>query len=300
MPEPVKRPPSPKQTAARKRVGRARRRGRPHKAKHVATYAKLQEYLSAFAEGHLNLVILVGEAGIAKTRTVRAVLGDAACWIEGNATPFGMYEKLYRHRDRFVVIDDVDSLYADKAGIRLLKCLCQTEEEKSVAWHTDARSLEKHGVPREFTTRSRVVIICNDWRTLNSNVSALQDRGHVLVFHPSAAEVHAQAGAWFRDAEIYDWFGENLHRMREPSFRHYVRARELKAAGMDWTEVLESEDENKRGRIAAEILASAAYESTGERVQAFVERGGGCRATYFNWRRRLGSGAAGNKDKEEV
>ena len=113
-----------------------RRRGRPHKAKHVATYAKLQEYLRAFAGGHLNLLILVGEAGIAKSRTVRAVLGDSACWIEGNATPFGMYEKLFRHRDQFVVIDDVDSLYADKSGVRLLKCLCQTENEKTVAWHT--------------------------------------------------------------------------------------------------------------------------------------------------------------------
>jgi hypothetical protein len=115
--------------------------------------------LQAFAGGHLNLLILVGEAGVAKTRTVRAVLGSSACWIEGNVTPFGMYEKLYRHRDNFVVIDDVDSLYADKAGIRLLKCLCQTEDEKAVAWHTAARALEKHGIPREFTTTSRVIII---------------------------------------------------------------------------------------------------------------------------------------------
>ena len=49
-----------------------RRRGRPDKAKYVATYARLHEYLRAFAEGHLNLLILVGEAGIAKSRTVVA------------------------------------------------------------------------------------------------------------------------------------------------------------------------------------------------------------------------------------
>jgi len=300
MPEPAKRrPASPKESSEATSRPARRRRGRPDKAKHVVTYARLQEYLRAFAGGHLNLLILVGEAGIAKSRTVRAVLGDSACWIEGNATPFGMYEKLYRHRDSFVVIDDVDSLYADKAGIRLLKCLCQTEDEKSVAWHTDARSLERHGIPREFVTKSRVIIICNDWRTLNQNVAALQDRGHVLVFQPSAAEVHAQAGQWFEDAEIYDWFGKNLHRMREPSFRYYVRARELKAAGMEWTEVLEVEDENERQRIAAEILASAAYRSTGEKVRAFVARGGGCRATFFNYQRKL-SGVEGNGEKAEV
>ena len=81
------------------------------------------------------------------------------CWIEGNATPFGMYAKLYKHRDQFVVIDDVDALYADRNGVRLLKCLCQTEDAKAVAWHSDARSLERQGIPREFTTTSRVVVI---------------------------------------------------------------------------------------------------------------------------------------------
>ncbi|MCI0460006.1 MAG: hypothetical protein L0Z62_23895, partial [Gemmataceae bacterium] len=128
---------------------------RPEGALYLTTYAKLHGYVRAFAQGHLNLVILVGERGLAKSRTVRAVLGNNSCWIEGNATPFGMYEKLYRHRDQFVVIDDVDSLYADRSGVRLLKCLCQTEVEKTVAWHSDARRLEKHGIPREFLTTSR-------------------------------------------------------------------------------------------------------------------------------------------------
>src|SRR5512135_886468 len=57
-----------------------------------------------------------------------------------------------------------------------------------------------------------------------------QDRGHVLLFQPGAAEVHAQAGTWFDDREIYEWFAANLHRVHEPSLRHYVRARELKTA----------------------------------------------------------------------
>src|SRR5262249_38683010 len=147
--------------------------------------------------------------------------------------------------------------------------------------------LEKHAIPREFSTKSRVIIICNDWKTLNRNVAALQDRGHVLVFQPSAFEVHRSAGAWFADTEIYDWFGKNLHRVREPSQRLYVRARELKDAGMDWTEVLAEQAENPRARLASEILASPSFERTTERAQAFVSQGGGCRATFFNYRRRL-------------
>jgi hypothetical protein len=121
-------------------------------------------------------------------------------------------------------------------------------------------------------------------------VAALQDRGHVVLFEPGAAEVHAHAGTWFDDPEIYEWFAANLHRVREPSLRHYVRARELKAAGMDWTDVLAAGDENPRARLAAELLASAAYDSTSARVDAFVAQGGGCRATFFNYRRKLGGG----------
>jgi len=52
---------------------------------------------------------------------------------------------------------------------------------------------------------------------------------------------------------------------------------------MDWTEVLAAEAENPRARLAAELLASAAYTNTAARVQAFVAQGGGCRATFFNY-----------------
>jgi hypothetical protein len=143
---------------------------------------------------------------------------------------------------------------------------------------------------RVHNAQLQVQSVCVFWKTLDQNVAALQDRGHVLLFQPGAAEVHHHAGAWFDDREIYDWFAANLHRVREPSLRHYVRARELKAAGMDWTEVLAEEAENRRARLAAELLASTAYPSTAARVRAFVEQGGGCRATFFNYRRRLNGG----------
>ena len=41
-----------------------------------------------------------------------------------------------------------------------------------------------------------------------------------------------------------------------PSLRHYVRAAELKAASLDWTEVLAVEPDNPRSRLAAEMLAN--------------------------------------------
>lgn len=151
------------------------------------------------------------------------------------------------------------------------------------------KDLERQGIPREFVTNGRVIIVAIDRKKLYHNVATLQDRGHVLMFQPNAAEVHRNAGTWFDDPEICAWFAANLHRVRESSLRHYVRAREFKAAGMDWTEVLAAENENPRARLAAEVLASAAYGRMAERVKAFIEQGGGCRATFFNYRRRFGN-----------
>ncbi len=260
----------------------------PHGSVALVTYAALEAYVQAFSAGHMNLLILVGPPGLSKSRTVRSVLRDQASWIEGNATAFGMYLELYRSRDRFVVIDDVDSLYSDKNGIRLLKCLCQTENEKAVAWHSASRGLEKAGVPREFVTQSRVIIICNDWRTLNRNVAALQDRGHVLLFRPTAAEVHAKACEWFHDKEILAWFASNLHRIAEPSLRLYLRAAELRRAGLDWNNALPLTPENRRKRLVMELKSDSSHSTEESRVRAFTAQGGGCRATYFNYVRRIG------------
>ena len=56
---------------------------------------------------------------------------------------------------------------------------------------------------------------------------------------------------------------------------------------MDWTAVLTADAENRRARLAAELLASPAHPTIAAKVRAFVAQGGGCRATFFNHRKRF-------------
>ncbi len=57
---------------------------------------------------------------------------------------------------------------------------------------------------------------------------------------------------------------------------------------MDWTAVLAVEEaENQRAKPARELLDSDTFASTAERVDVFIERGGGCKTTLFNYRRYL-------------
>jgi hypothetical protein len=247
----------------------------------------LQEYVRAFAAGHLNLLMIFGPPGVGKSRSVCHAIGSNVCWIGGQATPFGIYLQAYEHRHETIVLDDVDRLYADRLGIRLLKALAQTERTKTVCWQTGAPTLKTCGIPRQFTTTSRVALVGNDWKTLNADVAALEDRGHLLLFEPSPLEVHRQAARWFWDQEIFDFVADHLHLTGQHSLRIYHNAWELKQAGLNWRQGVLSRCLTGVALAVAKLKADPAFASEDERVRAFVQSGAGCRASYFRYAQKL-------------
>ena len=251
----------------------------------LATYAELEHYAQAFAAGHLNLVILCGGPGLGKSQCLRRALAGNASWIDGNASAFGIYLQAHEHRHQPLVLDDVDGLYRDRQGIRLLKALCQTDAVKTVSWQTAAA--RRAGVPRQFATTSRVAIIANQWQTWQADVAALEDRGHCLNFVPSALEVHRQAAGWFWDQEVFDMVAAHLHLIDQPSLRTYVLAWELKQAGLNWRAALLGRCLTGTALAVAKLRADPSFASEAARAQIFVAAGLGCRATYFNSAKKL-------------
>jgi len=264
----------------------------PH-ALRVSTYAELEAYVRAFAAGHLHLLMLFGPPGVGKSCCVRQELGRHVCWISGQATPLGIYLEAYAHRDKPLVLDDVDGLYADRSGIRLLKVLCQTEPTKTLNWHTATPILKRRRVPPRFTTTSHVALVGNDWKTLNADVAALEDRGHVLLFEPTALEVHRQAAGWFWDQAIFDFVADHLHLIAQHSLRTYHQAWELKRANLDWRQAVLSRFLTGPALVVARLKADPSFASEAARVRAFVQAGAGCRATYFYHAKRLRAASAG-------
>jgi hypothetical protein len=258
---------------------------RPERAITLTTYVDLERYVRAFNDGHLNMLLVVGSHGLQKSRLVRDVVGDRAVWIENRASAFGLYEELYAHRDEPLVMDDVDGLYGDRDAVRLLKCVLQTEPIKTVSWHSKAA--EQAGLPTRFQTRSRAVIIANEWKTLRANVAALEDRGHAVAFEPPPLEVHRRAGLWFWDQEIYTFIGDHLGFVTRPSMRDYVRAWESKNAGLPWRDHLLARWLDGPGLLVAQLRADPSFGSEAERERAFEERGGGSRSTYYNTKKKL-------------
>jgi len=185
----------------------------------VTTYAALERYLLKFAEGELDLVLLLGRHGTGKTHGVKQALGIAgtendeddlaensfgALYVEGHAQPYGLYVKLWEYRNCPVVIDDLDKLYAKPDCVRLLKPLCNTTPVKRLTWFTNTTH-RSPDVPDSFTTTSNVILIANEWHTLNANVRALEDRAIIICFEPSNLEVHNKVAEWFDDQEEETW-----------------------------------------------------------------------------------------------
>ncbi|MCL2641836.1 MAG: hypothetical protein FWD53_13380, partial [Phycisphaerales bacterium] len=83
--------------------------------------------------------------------------------------PFGLYCQLWEYRNRPVILDDLDKLYAHPGCVRLLKPLCNTVRKKTLHWLTNL-TLGERVVPPSFSTTSNVILIANEWRSLNLNV----------------------------------------------------------------------------------------------------------------------------------
>jgi hypothetical protein len=259
----------------------------PLHALRLTSYGELEAYVRAFAAGHLHLLLLFGPPGVGKSRAVRQALDSQVGWLSGQATPLGIYLEAFAYRHRPLVLDDIDGLYADRSGIRLLKALCQTEPVKTLGWHTMTPIFELHDVPQQFTTTSRLALIGNDWKTLSADVAALEDRGHVLFFEPTALEVHRQAAGWFWDQEIFDFVAGQLHLIGQHSLRTYGQAWELKRAGLDWRRAVLSRCLSGLDLLVARLRSDCSFPSEAARVQAFIAASGGCRASYYHHARKL-------------
>ena len=267
----------------------------------LATYPQLDLYLAKFAAGELGLVLLLGRHGTGKSICVRRALGISSAetesgilagprvlHIEGHMQPYGLYRSLWDFRDRPVVLDDLDKLYADGDCVRILKPLCNTERVRRITWLTNL-TLSAADVPSSFTTRSSVVLIANEWRTANPNVRALEDRAIVLHFHPSNAEMHRCVGEWFEDREVYAFLAQVVDAAPALSMRHYCKGSQLRRAGLaDWRSSLLQmvlPDPQLAFVMALQYEPTLSVEE--ERVARFVKITGRSRATYFRLKARL-------------
>jgi hypothetical protein len=245
------------------------------------TYQSAREVIKAFAMPKgLNFVVMLGPPGVGKTTTFFGTHCPDCVLFQGGLSPVKLYCELYLHRDKPVVFDDTDELFDIRAGINLLKCLGQTDEVKHLMWRKASPVLREEGVPTCFQTTSRVLIFANTLRTIEDNLGAVLDRAHVYKFAPSPSELHREVRKWFRDDEIYGFVGQNLAQIETLSMRDYVKAKELKVAGLDWREMLLNKwHEDPKLTVMLRLVGNKNLSPTDRQLE-FAKLGHGAEATY--------------------
>jgi hypothetical protein len=262
----------------------------------LRTYRAVDEVVAAFARGSLSFLVLTGNPGIGKTNRFRRMVGDNALIVDCTASAFGVYGELARNPDcDFLVLDDVDGLWSDRRGMTLLKSLGQSDGEKIVAWNTMAA--DREGLPRKLSLHCRVMLLANHLQGGGANLEAVLDRAQRYQFLPTAEEVHEQVRGWIEQNEmrtvverqVFDFVGEYLPLILQPSFRFYVKASELARAGLDWQVSLMAEwSADTKLSAAGEIIRLAvggdsALATAEQRAKRFRDAGHGCRSTYMRY-----------------
>jgi len=265
----------------------------PREVIRLSAYAQLDLYLTKFARGELGLVLLLGRHGTGKSESVRQSLAkpggeSGVLYVEGHMQPFGLYRQLWDHRNQPIVLDDLDRLYADPDCVRLLKPLCNTVREKRLHWLTNL-TMNDGTLPSSFTTASNVILIANEWKSLNPNVRALEDRAIILHFCPANEEVHRKVGQWFDDTEVYGFLAKLLPVVPAISMRHYCKGSQLRRAGLkDWRDsLLQMVIPDRRAACAIAVQHDPELRSEQQRVASFTATTGASRATYFRLKAKL-------------
>jgi hypothetical protein len=258
-------------------------------------------YLEKFAGGEFGLLLLLGRHGTGKSESVRRALNCSrvdtgngsrvvpdVLYVEGHMQPFGLYRDLWEHRDQPVVLEDLDKLHADGNCVRLLKPLCNTEHAKRITWLSNL-TMNDRDVPASFVTTSNVILIANEWRTVNPSVRAFEDRAIILHFDPPKAEVHRRVSEWFEDGEVYSFVEQILPCIAEVSMRHYCKGSQLRRAGMsDWrSSLLQMVLPDARMACVVALQHDTSLTSDQDRVDRFVAVTGCSRATYYRMKPRL-------------
>jgi hypothetical protein len=239
----------------------------------VRDYAGLEKYLDIFKHRDIQVLFVLGEPGQAKSTLVKRAFKDAQL-IEARISAFQLYLTLESHRDSIFILDDTDSIFDDKELNRLLKCLCQTETVKRVSWSTANAQLEARNIPKEFDTRTRVIILANKVGQIGKRLASLEDRGLMIHFEPSVDEVLKLAKSFRGKRKIYpkvlDFARSNRRYIAKLSLRSLISTTILKESGLsDWQEVFSKDLGVYRLKLVETLLKDGRFASTVEKAAEF-------------------------------
>lgn len=126
----------------------------------------------ASINGEIRSLIVSGPPGLGKSYSVEKMLSD---WdpsneyytiVRGYSRATGILRLLYQHQHErnVIVFDDADSVFDDPVGLNLLKCVCDSTEQRTVSWLSESKIIDETTgeiLPRSFDFNGSIIFITN-------------------------------------------------------------------------------------------------------------------------------------------
>lgn len=138
----------------------------------VERFNALTQMTAGIVQGNIRSLIVSGAPGVGKTYILEQDLKkaerrdqiDKYSFMSGNASPIGLYQALWNHRDEgnVLVLDDLDAIFYDSNALSILKAALDTGEVRTITWATESRVLREEDIPTSFDFEGSVVFITNE------------------------------------------------------------------------------------------------------------------------------------------
>ncbi len=134
----------------------------------IDVFKSIELYTIQVSRGKSNSLIISGDAGVGKTRTVKDTLESLGMardidyyFATGTATTAGLYETLFIHRHKLIVFDDCDAVFKDSDSVNILKGALDTYKVREISKLTkgntfDSTQMTDSDIQMEFETSKKL------------------------------------------------------------------------------------------------------------------------------------------------
>lgn len=119
----------------------------------IDVFKSIELYTMQVARGRSNSLIVSGDAGVGKTRTVKDTLESMGMakdinyyFATGTATTAGLYETLFLHRHKLIVFDDCDAVFKEADSVNILKGALDTYKVREISKLTKGNTFDSTGM----------------------------------------------------------------------------------------------------------------------------------------------------------
>ena len=252
------------------------------------------------ASSKIHALIVEGPAGWGKTTAVDEAINSAkmnGVHLGAYSTPLNLYNFLYDHADKFVVIDDCAGLFNDQKSMAILKAATWAQgKSRKIRWG----STSSKAIVPEYDFSGKLVIICNSFPK-TPDAKAVQSRSFPFKMDVTVSKAKTLIKnasidkTWYPDSRISNEVSEflcckiNTRSLNQISYRTMQMGYELAQFNPDgWKDLMSqligNVQEDPKDLV---IRLNKQNLKVKDQIQIFEESTGFKRRTFFKYRKEL-------------